>query len=152
MKKLLFAASALALMSAMSCTSTTTDTVTEKIADDACAGCVCPYPELYQGLLPAADAEGAQYRLVVESGCGEIGSYALRTDYIGAPAPGNVYLDSGTVSRKVVDSVAVVTLKSVVPGNEAMNFRVNADGSLTMLGSDLEAPVVPGDYTLVRVI
>lgn len=152
MKRLFYIAAAAAFMAFPACTGSSVDKITEAVAADSCAGMMFPYPALYQGTVPAADVEGARYSLVIEQGKCGIGSYALRTDYVGAPEPGNVYLDSGTVSRSTVDSSFVISLNSVVPGNETMNFRINPDGSLTMLTSDMQEAPSGLTYRLEKVI
>lgn len=152
MKRLTFIAGISAIIAMSACTNTTTDKITNAVAADSCAGRAFPYPALYQGTFPAADSEGAKYNLVVEQGKCGVGVYALRTDYIGAPKPGDVYLDSGTVSRTTVDSIAVMKLNSVVPGNEPMNFKINRDGSLTMLTSDMQEAPSGLSYKLEKVL
>lgn len=111
------------------------------------------YPAYYCGTIPAADAEGAFYGIAIApSGAGKA-MYRMRTNYVGAPKPGNEYTDSGTVTitRGIPgnENAVVYRLNSVVPGNEPFFFEVT-DSSMTMLGSDLMPAASGLDYTLRR--
>ncbi len=152
MKRLLLIAAGATMIFALSCTRTSADRLIDKIASDTCRSSRCSYPVLYEGMLPMADAPGVRYRLVIGPGCSSGGKYVLRTDYPGSKEHGKSELDSGMVSGAVVNGMSVYKLSSVVPGNENLNFRINRDGSLTMLTPELQQAPSGLDYSLSRVL
>ena len=81
----------------------------------------------YEGILPAADAEGINYQLTLqEAGQDSLGTYNLTTTYLGTKDGNQAFTDSGTVVTIIGipnDSTAIVyQLISATPGHEKTNF------------------------------
>ena len=66
----------------------------------------------YEGILPAADAEGINYQLTLqEAGQDSLGTYNLTTTYLGTKDGNQAFTDSGTVVTIIGipnDSTAIV--------------------------------------------
>ena len=78
----------------------------------------------YEGILPAADAEGINYQLTLqEAGQDSLGTYNLTTTY---------------------------QLISATPGHEKTNFLAEGDSALTMIGKDFKKAVSKLNYTLKK--
>ena len=109
----------------------------------------------YEGILPAADAEGINYQLTLqEAGQDSLGTYNLTTTYLGTKDGNQAFTDSGTVVTIIGipnDSTAIVyQLVSATPGHEKTNFLAECDSALTMIGKDFKKAVSKLNYTLKK--
>ena len=83
----------------------------------------------YEGILPAADAEGINYQLTLqEAGQDSLGTYNLTTTYLGTKDGNQAFTDSGTVVTIIGipnDSTAIVyQLISATPGGQKEKLTV----------------------------
>lgn len=109
----------------------------------------------YEGIIPAADAEGINYQLTLqEVGEDSLGAYSLTTTYLGTKNGDQVFTDSGTVVTIIGipnDSTAIVyQLVSAAPGKEKTNFLAVGDSALTMIGKDFKKAASKLNYTLKK--
>ena len=109
----------------------------------------------YEGILPAADAEGINYQLTLqEAGQDSLGTYNLTTTYLGTKDGNQAFTDSGTVVTIIGipnDSTAIdYQLISATPGHEKTNFLAEGDSALTMIGKDFKKAVSKLNYTLKK--
>jgi len=122
---------------------------------------------VYSGILPAADTDGIRYTLKVDYDDDSNltkGDYDLVEEYLEANGT-NSYRSikrvksegDFTVMTKTVNGKTVKYLRLVPDagdsdaeaGTEPMYFRVDSNGSITMVNSDLKASTNPGlNYTL----
>ena len=109
----------------------------------------------YEGIIPAADAEGINYQLTLqEAGEDSLGTYNLTTTYLGTKDGNQVFTDSGTVVTIIGipnDSTAIVyQLVSAAPGHEKTNFLAEGDSAVTMIGKDFKKAATKLNYTLKK--
>lgn len=126
---------------------------------------------LYTGILPAADAEGTIYTLKLEFDDDNNytdGDYMLVENSLAADSVAPSGLKAVTTSytkgdftkqTRQVDGTTVEYITLVPDAKDALGapsasssyFVINADGSLTMVGQDLQMPVIADLYTLTVV-
>lgn len=127
--------------------------------------------ELYSGILPAADAQATVYTLMLDfdddhnytDGDYTMVENVLAGDTIDASGLKELawaYTEGDfTKESKVVDGNTVEYIKLIPDPKETLGadhttpfyFIVNPDGSLTMVGADLQKSETPGiNYTLIR--
>lgn len=111
--------------------------------------------EIYEGILPAADAEGINYQLTLrKTGSNSPDTYHLTTTYLGIKNGNRTFTDKGTVVTLVGipdDSTALVyQLVSAGPENEKTNFLAEGDSALTMIGEDFKKAASKLNYTLKK--
>lgn len=109
----------------------------------------------YEGIIPAADAEGINYQLTLqETGEDSLGTYNLTTTYLGTKDGNQVFTDSGTVVTIIGipnDSTAIVyQLVSAAPGHKKTNFLAEGDSAVTMIGKDFKKAASKLNYTLKK--
>lgn len=109
----------------------------------------------YEGILPAADAEGINYQLTLQEVVQDsIGIYSLTTTYLGTSDGDRIFTDSGTVVTVIGipdDSTAVVyQLISAAPRHERTNLLAEGDSALTMIGKDFRKAASKLNYTLKK--
>lgn len=109
----------------------------------------------YEGIIPAADAEGINYQLTLqEVSQDSLGMYNLTATYLGTKNGDQTFTDSGTVVTIIGipnDSTAIVyQLISVSPGHEKTNFLAEGDSALTMVGKDFKKAASKLNYTLKK--
>lgn len=109
----------------------------------------------YEGTLPAADASGIDYQLILqETGEDSIGTYSLTTSYLDEKDNEQVFMDHGTVITLFgtpYDSDAVVyQLISSGPTHERTNFLVEGADQLTLIGKDFRKAESALNYTLKK--
>lgn len=141
----------------------------DKAADKCCTG---DKEVLYSGILPAADAQGTVYTLKLEfekeHGCTE-GDYSmvettLAPDTVAASGLKEVATSytKGDFRKesKQIDGTTVEYIRLIPDAKDALGdtsasstyFIVEEDGSLTMVGADLQKSVIPElNYTLTVV-
>ena len=108
----------------------------------------------YEGILPAADAEGINYQLTLQE-AGQDSLHIQSDDHLFRNKDGNqAFTDSGTVVTIIGipnDSTAIVyQLISATPGHEKTNFLAEGDSALTMIGKDFKKAVSKLNYTLKK--
>ena len=124
---------------------------------------------LYSGILPAADAQGIIYTLRLEYDADHNytdGDFAMVENYLQYDSVAASGLKEAVTSysegdfkkeSKQVDGATVEYIRLIPDAKEGLGaasttetyFVVNADGSLTMVGPDLQKSEVPGlNYTL----
>lgn len=159
MKKLLFVLAAAALIVSCQSKGNKSEMIVESEEDsiymvnDSTLGDMQTYT--YQGMLPAADAEGIDYLLVIESAAMDsTGTYTLTTTYIGADNGKNkTFTDRG---RKVVkrgipnNPNAIVYELMSNDGDETVYFLAEGDSTLTMVNKDYQKANSKLNYTLKR--
>ncbi len=123
---------------------------------------------LYSGILPAADAQGTVYTLKLDfdddnnytDGDFLMIENSLASDTVSVSGlkevatsytEGDFRKESKTVNGETVEYIRLIPeAKDALgtPSASSLYFIVNADGSLTMVGESLEAPVMAEMYTL----
>lgn len=154
MKKLIYLFAAAGIIGLAGCCNKTAKcTAEETCAAMEAAKIEVGYPSYYTGTIPAADTEGAVYGVAVTTLTDSTAVYAMYTEYVGAPAPGNTYTDHGDVviSRGTPEdaNAVVYTFVSTIPGTENSYF-VATDSTLTMVGSDLRPAETGLSYVLTK--
>lgn len=160
---LLTAAAALLLMA--SCSNKSCDKSCDK--DKECSETQCDKAAkqdlvTYTGVLPAADAEGFDYTLVLDydsDDCNE-GDYTLTVRTVGTDAvethKGDFTVHTGTPSGsdvkylKLVPDHADRAADMATSSDDTMYFLVDSDSTLTMTNATLAAPESGLNYTLTR--
>ncbi len=116
----------------------------------------------YTGVLPAADAEGIEYTLVLNyDDDGDGGDYKLTERYIGKAdavfvSEGDFSLHSSTPQDaaqrylKLVPDHADRAADQATSSAEVRYFLVDSDSTLTLVGADLQRPDSLLNYTLTR--
>lgn len=109
----------------------------------------------YEGIIPAADAEGINYQLTLqEVGEDSLGLYSLTTTYLGTNNGDQTYTDNGTVVTIIGipnDSTAIIyQLISAAPGHEKTNLLAEGDSALTIVGKDFKKAASKLNYTLKK--
>lgn len=161
MKKLLFVFAAAAMI--VSCQSKgnkaemASESETDSIAmlNDSTLGEWQTYT--YEGVLPAADASGINYLLTIqEQENDSVGNYTLTMTYIGAKeGENNTFTSKG--KRNIIKGVPGnknVVVYQLVPDNseeENMNFIMEGDSALTLVGKDFKKAMSKLNYTLKKI-
>jgi len=108
----------------------------------------------YTGVLPAADAEGIEYTLLLDyDDDGKGGDYKLTERYIGV-ADGTFISEGDFTIHKDGTKNAGKRYLKLVPDHsgqtEVIYFLVNDDSSLTLTNASLQPPASTLNYTLTR--
>lgn len=109
----------------------------------------------YEGMLPAADAEGINYLLTIqEQDNDSIGDYTLTMTYIGTKDGKNQTMTSkgkGNVMKGVPGNNNIIVYQLIPEdGGETMNFIAEGDSALTMVGKDFKKAMSKLNYTLKK--
>lgn len=147
-KSLSFIAAAAAVLSLASCTGkqaaaeATPETEPETIA----------VTETYTGVLPAADAEGIEYTLVLTYTGDDAGQYDMTQTYLVADTTAEAVVFTGTGDFTIGQDEATGRKYIKLAGKEASEdvyFVVATDSTITMADATLTTPDTPGmNYTL----
>lgn len=116
----------------------------------------------YEGVLPAADADGVRYSLTLDydDDNPDKGDYKLTETYIKGDSAVSSFLTEGDFDVKTgtpANSAAryLVMVPEVEDGAapaDTMYFLAETDSTLTLVGEDLSKSVNPGlNYTITRV-
>ncbi|MDE7387397.1 MAG: copper resistance protein NlpE N-terminal domain-containing protein [Muribaculaceae bacterium] len=156
MKKTFYIASAAVAMLAMaSCTSN------KKADNQAAQPVVEDVTEVYAGILPAADADGIQYTLVLEYEADDNfmeGDYNLTEVVLTADttsttgyAAGETMVSKGDFDVFTKDGGKYLKLTKDDSETDVMYFQVTSDSTIVMVNADLEQSVIPElNYTLTK--
>lgn len=109
----------------------------------------------YEGIIPAADAEGINYELTLQEVAQDsLGIYSLTTTYLGTNNGNQVFNDSGAVVTIIGipnDSTAIIyQLVSAAPSHEKTNLLAEGDSALTIVGKDFKKAASKLNYTLKK--
>lgn len=112
---------------------------------------------IYEGLLPAADCEGINYQLVLQTiNPDSVGTYVVNATYIGADngkdktftEKGNAKMIKGTPS----DPNAVIIQLVGGDGATTTNFIAEGDSVLTMVGNDFKKAASKLNYSIKKIV
>lgn len=160
MKKLLFLFAATAMIVSCQSKGNKMETISESESDsiamlnDSTLGDWQTYT--YEGILPAADCEGAKYLLTMqELENDSTGNYTLEITYIGVDnGKDKTFKSKG--KRNIIhgipgDKKAVVY--QLIPDNDnaTMHFLAEGDSALTMIGTDFKKAMSKLNYTLKKI-
>lgn len=159
MKKLLFVLAAAALIVSCQSKGNKTEMIVESEQDslymvnDSTLGDMQTYT--YEGMLPAADAEGINYLLVIQSAAMDsTGTYTLTTTYIGTnDGKDKTFTDRGRtmVKNGIPNNPNAVVYELVSnDGDETVYFLAEGDSALTMVNKDYQKANSKLNYTLKR--
>lgn len=156
MKKSFYIASAAVAMLAMaSCTS-------NKKADNQAAtqAEVEHVTEVFAGVLPAADADGIQYTLLLEYDADDNfaeGDYNLTETVLTADSTSTTGYVSGVTTESkgdfdvfTKDGGKYLKLTNDTNETDVMYFQVTSDSTIVMVNAELEQSVMPESYTLTK--
>ncbi len=150
MKKIYYLFAAVGAAGLMSCTQKTSTEVSEAQETPAAPA----YPAYYEGIVPGADVAEISYGVaIVPFADGDTAVYTMCTEYVGAPAPGNVVADKGAVSiSKGTPTDESATVYALIPvGAESPAYYfIATDSTLVMVGENLEPAASGLNYTLTR--
>ena len=119
--------------------------------------------EVYSGILPAADADGFQYTLVLDYDADDNfaeGDFDLTqtvvavdsTSTTGFAATDQKFVTKGDFDVFTKDGKKYLKLTSDANENDITYFQVTSDSTVILVNIDLEQPAVPGlNYTLTKV-
>lgn len=156
MKKLLFVFAVTALV--MSCQSkgnqaeVTSESMEDSVfmVNDSTIGELQTFT--YQGMLPAADCEGIDYQLVLQTVSPDsVGTYILNTTYIGADNGKNkVLTEKGktNVIRGIKSNPNAVVVQLVSDKGDKTNFLAEGDSALTLVNNDFKKAMSDFNYTI----
>lgn len=113
--------------------------------------------EVYAGIMPAADASGINYKLVLDydDDNGNVdGDYDLEMTYLTSDSVGQVFESEGEFfvdSRNGKQYIRLVPEKQA-EATEVMYFIIDSDSTITLVDSTLQVTQTPGlNYTLQKV-
>ena len=160
MKKFLFVLAAAGLVVSCQSKGNKTDVSSESMEDsvfmvnDSTIGELQTYT--YQGMLPAADCEGIEYQLLLQTiSPDSVGNYTLNTTYIGADkGKDKKFTEKG--KTKVIhgtedDQDAVIIQLVGDNGEDVINFLAENDSVLTMVGNDYKKADSKLNYSIKKV-
>lgn len=154
MKKFIIAASAMFALVSMGACSNKSASETTDAADEPVGGKTV----VYEGVLPAADADGIRYALHLEYDSiaeNTSGTYILDQTYL-VPDSTNEVTKGAFVVELGAEANAGKSYIRLMPSDGAdkgksLYFLVSSDSTLTMTNSELEIPTGDLNYTLTLV-
>lgn len=145
MKTLTYIAAAAAMLSLAACSG---KQAAETAAQDEVATDTVVATETYTGVLPAADADGVQYSVVLNYTGDDAGQYEMVQSYIVGDSIGATFTSAGNFTVGTSDNGKYITL-AAQDSVDNVYFIVASDSTITMVDATLTPSETPGlNYTL----
>lgn len=144
MKTLTYIAAAAAMLSLAACSG---KQAAETAAQDEAATDTV-VTETYVGVLPAADADGVQYSVVLNYTGDNEGQYEMVQSYLVGDSIGATFTSAGDFTVGTNDNGKYITL-AAQDSTQNVYFVVASDSTITMVDATLTPSETPGmNYTL----